>query len=363
MTTLRVLTSDHVLRGVGLKDMSGDGFILGLTMPTMANSGVPSGEVLTPYDPTGLVRTVNIDTPGATFENMDFGNVRVVVRTSGVTFRKCRWIVTDNRTTAPMISTNSASAYGVIVEQCTIQNLDQMGYNFNAIEGHDVTVTRCKITGTCDGIRASLGGNVKIRGNFIGYLGWWGTYSGGPALNSGFQTHSDCIQTNWPGGLEVIGNSLWGYASETVGTGTPNSGTDTGNTSGWYTQSAANARRAEALGSVMTTAAKSADGVSHGVGGILCCLMVTYAQGPTAPNITATDNWFAGGSTQVNGLAENVTSPLGTFLRNRHYNDSAFTVAGKAIGYRVRADLTATIPTSGKDANVYMDGSGIVPRI
>jgi hypothetical protein len=363
MATLRVMTAGNILRGVGLPDMSGDGFILGLTKPTMANSGVPAGTTLTTYDPTGLVRTINVDTPGTTFDSVDFGNVRVVVRTTGVTFRKCRWIITDNRTTSPMISTNSTSALNVLVEQCTIDNRDQMGYNFNGIEGHDVLVFRCKITGTCDGIRASLGGNVKIRGNFIGFMGWWGTYSGGPALNSEFQTHSDCIQTNWPNGLEVIGNSLWAYASETVGTGTPGSGTDTGNTSGWYTQAAAEARRAEALGSVMTTASKSADGVSHGVGGVLCCLMVTYAQGPTAPNITATDNWFAGGSVQVNGLADNIDSPLGTFLRNRHYNDSANTVAGKAIGYRVRADLTATIPTTGPDVNVYMDGSGVVPRI
>lgn len=362
MTTLRVLTAEGKLRGVGLEDLPGDGFMLGTTMPTMLNSGVPGGTALTKYEKTGLVRSIFVDTPGAMYENIDFGNVRVVVRTSGVVFRRCQWTITDNRTIEPVISTNSQSAADVLVDQCTIENQDQMGWKHNAIEGHDVTVFRCKITGTCDGVRPNLGGNVKIRGSFIGYLGWWGTYAGGPVLNTGYQTHSDCIQTTYAG-VEVVGNTLLSYASETVGTGTPGSGKDSGTPDSWYTQSAAMARREEALGSVMTGLAKSADGVTHGVGGVLSCLMCNVATGSTEMNLVVTDNWFGGGSVQVNGLADNLTGNLGTFQRNRHFNDSANTVAGNAIGYRIKAGLAATIPTSGPDVNTYMDGAGVVPRI
>lgn len=362
MTTLRVKVADGSLRGVGLQDIPAGGFLLGITMPTKANSGVPTGTVLTTYDSTGLVRTINIDTAGTTYQNVDFGNVRVVVRAANVTFRQCKWTITDNRTNQPAISTNSQSVLNCLIEQCTIDNRDQMGWQFNAIEGHDMTVFRCKITGTCDGIRPNLGGNVKVRGNFIGELGWWGTYSGGPTLNTEFQTHSDCIQTTY-GGVEIVGNTLLAYASETVGTGTPGSGTDAGNPDSWYTQAAAEARRTEALGSVMTVASKSADGISHGVGGVLSVLMCNMATGSSVLNLVVTDNWMAGGDVQVNGLASNLTGNLGTFLRNRHFNDSASTVAGKAIGYRLAAVLTATIPTTGPDVNTYMDGSGVVPRI
>src|SRR6218665_2864309 len=77
-----------------------DVFTLGTTMPTKANSGVPAGTVLTPYDPTGTLRTFNAGTANATYTNIDFGNVKVVVRAANVSFVRCRWTITDSTTTA-----------------------------------------------------------------------------------------------------------------------------------------------------------------------------------------------------------------------------------------------------------------------
>lgn len=358
MSALRVKLPGGTFRGVGLPDWAPDQFELGVTEPTPTNVGVPVGVSLAPYDADITTpRTVTVAVDGALFDGIDFGNVRMDVRSYNVTFRNCRWQVTSNPTTTPMVRLDQAPfAANCLVEKCTIENTDQMGYQFNAIQGHDVVVSQCKITGTVDGVRPNIGGNVHVLGCFIGYLGWWGTESGKPALNSGNQTHSDCIQTTY-GGVRIVGNSLWAYPSTVVGTGTPGNGTDAGNPSGWYTQAQSDARRAALMPSD-STPAQSADGVSHELGGILTPLMCNVASGPTNLNLTVTDNWFAGGQVHVNGLATNLTTSLGTFQRNRHYNDALNKAGGKSMAYRLSTGLGATIPTTGADINYYMDGSG-----
>lgn len=366
MTQFRTNVAPGVLRGIGLDDIGAAVFTLGETMPTLLNSGVPTGTILTPYDADiTTARTITVTVPGTVFEDIDFGNIRVDVRAANVTFRRCRWIVTQNRTTTPMVRTDQIVAGGnCVVEFCTIDNRDQNGYQFNAVQGHDVTVYRSKILGTVDGIRPNLGGNVRIWGNFIGFLGWWGTETGKPTLNSGFQTHSDCIQTTFAG-VSIIGNSLWGYPSTIVGTGTPGNGTDSGNPDGWYTQSQSNTRRA-ALITTWTDATKSADGVSHQVNTYITPLMCNVATGSTALNLTVTDNWIAGGGLQVNALATNLTAPLGTFHRNRHYNDAGTRSGGNGVGYRLRYGLddeistSGRLPLSGDDRNTYVDSGATV---
>ena len=357
MTTLRVATAPGIFDGVGLDPIGEGVFTLGYTMPTIENSGVPAGTTLTPYDSDIVTpRTIQVTSP-TVFDRVDFGNVRVDVRSPGVVFDTCRWVVTANRSQTAMVRLDQASPGGdTLISQCTIINEDQLGYQYNAIQGHDFTAYRCLIMGTVDGVRPNLGGNVKVHGCFIGYLGWWGTEDGKPSLNSGYQSHSDCIQTTY-GGVEIIGNSLWAYPSMTVGTGTPGSGTDTGTPDGWYTQAEAEARRAASQAG-WTDGAQSADGESHWYGGIVNPLMCNRATGPFALNLLVTDNWFAGGQVHVNGLNDNLESPLGTFKRNRHFNDAQYKAAGKSFAYRLKAGLEADIPTIGDDMNYYLDGSG-----
>ncbi len=342
-------------------------FIDGETMPTLLNSGVAPEELLDPYaaDIT-TPRTIIVTTAGTVFENVDFGNIRVDVRAANVVFRNCRWIVTNNRTTTPMIGTDLIVAGGkCLVERCTIDNRDQLGYQYNAIQGHDITVYRCKILGTVDGIRPNRGGNVRILCNFIGYLGWWGTFTGGPALNSGLQTHSDCIQTTYAG-VVIEGNTLVAYPSTIVGTGTPGSGSDTGTPGAWYTQAAAEARRAQAFTKTIS-GSLTWDGLAHESGGILTPLMCNVATGPTSLDLVVRKNWWAGGQLHVNALATNLTTSVGTFEGNRHYNDTFYTVAGRAIGYRLRTDtayptLDAVIPQVAPNYNTWVDTGGVVAK-
>lgn len=340
---------------------SADNFTLRETMPTRSNSGVPAGTVLSAYDPTGTIRTINIDTPNTTFTDVDFGNVKVAVRASNVSFIRCRWTITDSTSTASIIYTLAGSVFNCVISQCDLVNVDQDA-SINAIQGHDMTVYRCKIQGTTDGINPTAGGNVKIHGNYISDLAWFASNTVGVWHGSDVQSHSDCIQTMYAG-AEIVGNFLGAYPSLVVGTGTPNSGNNTGNASSEYTQAQAEARRAALMGSSWTIASRTYDGVSRENGGVICSLMCNVAAGSTALNITVEDNWFGGGTTGVNALATNLTSPLGSFRRNKFFADQRGQSGGRPLGFYVRSGLTATIPESGSDRNMWIDTNETVVRV
>lgn len=349
-----------VFQGAGLEPPP-DPFILRQTMPTKSNAGVPSGTILTDYDPSGTMRTVDVTTAGTVFTDTNFGNVKVVVKAANVSFIRCRWTITDSVSTAAVIYALHGNVSKCVISQCDIISTDQKA-NINAVQGHNMTVYRCKIQGTTDGINPTSGGNVKIHGNYISDLAWLAAESGGIVHPSDVQTHSDCIQIFY-NGAEIIGNFLGAYPSVVVGTGTPGSGTDTGNPTGWYTQAQAEARRAQLLGSSWTNPVKSYDGISHENGGDVTGMMCNVAAGSTALNLIVEDNWFGGGNVGVNGLATNLTDPLGAFRRNRFFADMKTQHAGRPVGFYIRTSLAATIPTSGADRNVWMDDDTTVARV
>jgi hypothetical protein len=337
-----------------------DSFLVGATMPTKANAGVPSGTTLTPYDVTGTLRTIDVTTPNTTFTNIDFGNVKVVVKAANVSFIRCKWTITDSVSGAAIIFTVHSAVSNCLISQCTLVSTDQKG-SFNAVQGHDMTVHRCLVQGTTDGVDPTGGVNVKIHGSYISDLSWMAADTVGVVHSSDVQSHNDCIQIFY-GNIEIIGNFLGAYPSTIVGTGTPGSGTDTGNPTGWYTQAQAEARRAQLLGSYYTNAAKSYDGISHENGGTITGLMCNVAAGPTALNLVVTDNWFGGGVVGVNGLATNLTDPLGSFQRNKFFADMRGQYIGRPNGIYIRTGLVADIPTSGVNANTWMDDASIVVR-
>lgn len=351
--------ADGILRGIGLDDIGTAVFTLGETMPTPDNTGVPDTAALTPWE--GTENPLVIDQP-TMFDSIDFGNTCVIVKSSGVTFQNCNWRITDAADNQAIIIADSGAVSGLTLNQCSFVCVDQRGFNLLAIRGHDFTAYRCKVMGTVDGVRPNLGGNWRLHGCFIGFLGWYAADTTGVVQPHDVQSHSDCVQTTYGGG-EIIGCTLLAYPSTVVGTGTPGSGSDTGNPTSWYTQAQAEARRAELMGSVWTDAQKSYGGVSRAVGGVITCLMCNRATGPTALNLTVLRNWFGGGGVQVNALASNLTSPLGVFHGNRHFDDSAYQAAGRAMGYRLASGLTADIPQSGPDVNTFMDDGATVPVI
>lgn len=363
MTELRTLVAPGLLRGIGLADIGASVFTLRSTFPNDDNTGVPYGTLLDPYDPSGTLRTVTITTP-TTFTNMDFGNVMFICQ-APTSFRRCRWYITDSGTATnrAIVNFDSTAANGSLVEQCDMINVDQKGYNINAaIRGRGFTAFRNKIRGTMDGIRPNLGGGWKIWGNSIWFLGWWAAPSNNLVQPNDVQTHSDGIQTTYGGG-EIIGNSVLAYPSTIVGTGTPGSGTDTGYPGTFYTQAQANARRAELIGVTWSDPAKSYGGIARENGGDTTPLMLNVASGPTAMDLVVEDNWFGGGPVHVNGLATNLTDPLGAFRRNKHFDDTKNKIGGRAIGYRMHAGLNPTIPQSGSDRNTYVADGVTVAKV
>ena len=365
--TLRVLTeSGTIWRGIGLNDAGENVFTLGQTMPTAENTGVEVGQPLVNHALYATPGEVIFDTAGQVIEGINFGTRRVRVRAANVTIRNCRFVITglEDDGEYAVINANNAAVSGLKIEHCDIINTYQGGHKLLGVWGHNFDLYRCKILGTVDGVRPNIAGNWSIRGCFISELGWWAAPSNGIVHGSDVQSHSDCIQTTFGGG-SIVGSSLFAYPSLVVGTGTPTSGSDAGNSSpsGWYTQAQAIARRAELMGSSWTMASKSYGGVSRENGGVITPLMLNISTGSTAPSVTVTDSWFAGGTLQVNALAANLTSPVGVFMRNRHFDDSRYTVAGRAMGYRFRNGLTGTVPQSGANRNVFMNDGATVPLI
>lgn len=336
-----------------------DPFVFRTTMPDYTNTGVPSGTTLTTFDPGNTQRLLIISTAGTTYENVNFGNVKIAVRAANVTFRKCRWNITDadiTGTTA-IISAINAAVTSLRIEQCDIINADNNGYLLTGIQGHHFTAYRNKILGCMDGIAPSGGAGWKIHGNFIAEMGWFADDVGGNVHTSDVQSHADCIQvmTGAADG-EIIGNHLEGHPSTTIGTGTPNSGSDTGWPESWYTQAQGEARRAQLLLG-RTPLGKSWDGLVHEVSNGLTPLMINRSP------VKVEDNWIGGGGIAVNARDTNLVSPLGSFYRNKFWADMMNSTAGRPLGLSIRTNLTADIPSSGANRNTWIDDGTTVARV
>lgn len=340
-----------------------DNFTLRTTMPDYTNTGVPPGSTLTTYDPSNTVRQLVLNTPNVTYDLVNFGNVRLTVQAANVTIKRCRFYLTDVSapTTSATIMAVSGSVSNLVVEQCDIINADNDGNLLTALQGHHFTAYRNKILGHMDGIAPTGGGGWKIHGNLITENGWWASPVGGEYHPSDVQSHTDNIQTMYGQG-EIIGNSLFAYASETVGTGTPNSGTNSGWSNSFYTQSGAEARRAELLEQSLTPVGKSWDGLQHGNGGTITPLMINRAVGPTDMALIIEDNWIGGGGVGINADATNYTN-VGRIYRNKFYADMRFQSGGRPQGALIYTPTTADMPTTVPNKNTWLDNGATVLRV
>lgn len=338
--------------------LGGGGFILGVTMPTKANTG-HSG-ALTTYAGTGAGGTLTISTAGATYTDVLFLNTSVAVNAANVTLNNCHILMTTS--TAGGVIAYSDNCVNLTLNDCTIENRCQTN-TATGWAGHDTTLNRCQIIGWQDAVgpfvsAANVGGEIRtaFRGCYFSELAWFYNPTSGVVHPSDTQTHNDVIQHQGGWGLEVQGCSLFAYYSTAVGTGTPGSGSDAGTSGAVYTQAAGVTARAARPGATMTNPAKSVDGATHEVGGSLSAIMCNTPRGNN-PRMNVTNNWFAGGGVQVNARDTALTGSLGTFTGNRHFNDTAFTLSGRSIGYSILTAVTATI-----SGNTWADDNATVGR-
>lgn len=298
----------RTLRGVGVPDLvTGDGFTLGETKPTIANTGsrIPREE-LTVYTGDLIVTTA-----GATISGL-LVKGRILVRAWNVTIEDCIVeLVEDSTAVANMIDTSHSGARYTTVRFTEVSAADAPTYWINGIGPKSITVERCYVHDVVDAFSVhDLSGNndpIILKGNFVDLL-FYITPTPGQSDN---RTHNDGVQSQGgPSLVHIEGNHIRGYES-------PNS---TGGGS---------------------------DGGTPGYA--YACVMLNTNPTRFASAVYIVANWFDGGGDSINGRGTDggvITIIRNRFSRNRQYFP---------ITANITLGSTWVIPTSGANVNVWGD--------
>ena len=341
--------------------------VIGTYEPGPSTTGVIHGTGLTPQ-----FGNVTLNTPGATFENIDlFG--RVTVSAANVTMRNCR--VRGNSTVpsdgSSLINATSAACSNLLVEDCSITP-DFPHWNWDsAVAGHDYTLRRCDIWGTTDGLNVyntnavnPYNSNVVIEGNYIHDLGWWTGATTNVVHPSDTETHNDCIQQMGGRGTIIRGNSLRAYFARNYGhwrvVGDPRVEP--------YTTVALNSLADGGPFQAIPDRASGTEATGRYNWDDLAAIMVNNNVGDSN-DIVITDNWMYGGNYTLNagGVAQSGALNFGTVLRNKFSRDQGAQSSGgnNTITIQLGSGWTGWV-TSGvgtPDANRYFDGAEVNFRI
>ena len=154
--------------------------------PYAGNTGVVPGTVLTQYNGDLVVTTA-----GAVIQNLDIrGNVNV--RASNVTIRNC---LIRGAQVAPtsgsfaLIMQYSNNITNLVVQDCTLVAQSPNEWT-TGIQGTNMTIQRCDISNTVDGIDVMGVGNVLVDSCYIHD----GSYFTPSTTHTDNQTHDDGIQ-------------------------------------------------------------------------------------------------------------------------------------------------------------------------
>ena len=300
-----------------------DGFVVGTTRPVWRGSGDAANNVGCLL---GVARsTVESVTQaeGAVHANLTITG-KVNISAANQTFFNCRFTYASTGSATGGLAQNSTTAdYPVTFERCEFEP-SSCWDRYNGYYGHHVTMLRCAITRTVDGLGLynPTGGPVAavVRGCWIGHLAWYdddyfvdptGTTfpSGRPNGHSdGSGTHNDGLQQGSGQNVEVTGCFFQGARYNALNPGnitldpdgltysvaagngiTPLSDTDP--TYGYPQQSNIHLGKADAYGPVTNIAFcrnwiwNAGHGISLQIGG---------SQGGTALVATVEDNIFGG---------------------------------------------------------------------
>lgn len=192
-----------------------DGFVLGETMPTPDNTGVPAGTVL--EDVTG---DVTVSTDDTVYVGKRFHG-KVTVRANLVRFYRCEFLggtpSSDLKVqTCGLDANHGGTKVATLMSECTfVPTVKQV--NITGIIGSNVTTHRCKIMdGWTDALNwqttttGTAPGSCHSLGDYLSPMGYpedptqprfTGDTVGGPS-------HSDCIQIANGRGHTVFGSHL-----------------------------------------------------------------------------------------------------------------------------------------------------------
>lgn len=357
-------------------------FVSGVTMPFYIpasdfsgakNVGNLAGVTLTPYLGTTAGGGALVQLAAGTYNNVDFGDRRLDPR-GVVTLNNCRITLTTSNFGATSIGAvvqrlNGTDPGLLTMNDCEIHCRAQR--IMNGFIGRNAVFNRCVVTGCVDGIDTSTAGSAPqtagtvVKDCWIGDMSWWYYTATGVVHPSDTQTHNDGGQVADTLGYDVDNTFFGIWPSEFVGTGTPNCGSDSGNSfvaSYISTQATMNGWRAAFLNRVTRadqsfagTARKTSTGGSWA--GVMC----------NRSNINLTHCYFSGGTVHINAVDVNLGNPNTNISvkRSTFWNDMSaghsLTTTAKGTAIYILAGRTYDIPTTGVDRNLWFDGTTVTP--
>jgi hypothetical protein len=358
-------------------------FVPGVTMPFYVpmldfsgpkNVGNLPGVTLTPYLGTTAGGGALTQLPAGTYNNVDFGDRRLDPR-GVVTLNNCRVTLTTSDFGATSITAviqrlNGSDPGLFTMNDCEIHCRAQR--IMNGFLGRNAVFNRTVVTGCVDGLDTSTAGSAPQTAGtvandcWIGDHSWWYYTATGVVHPSDTQSHNDGAQVADTLGVTYNNVFFATWPSEFVGTGTPNSGSDAGNTfaaSYIATQSVMAGWRASFLNR-LTRADQSFAGVARktSTGGSWAGVMCNRS------NITIDHCWFSGGTVQVNAVDPNLLTPntsvsvkRSTFWNDMSAGHTIPTSTAKGTAIYTLAGRTYDIPTTGADRNLWFDGETVIP--
>lgn len=274
--------------------------------------------------------TINTDpfiitTAGQTVQDSII-NGRVTVRAANVTLKNC-WIrgpVTPANDGQGIVDCAEALVSNCLITDCLISPQTPSWW-LDGIRGWKFTARRNIVEAVTDGMgfnapttqATAVDLQILCEGNWIRDMAkWWP----GDRATTADGTHNDGIQIHGNTGITIRGNRFDGRINQTIG--------DTG---GFQTLN----------GGQVTTSQQ------------VTSLVMLSTIGNPVSNILIEDNWFYGATAAINGRGIE-TGNIGTIQRNKF---------DRAAAVQVTIDPTPTVtyPTSGVNANTYLDNGAVVP--
>jgi hypothetical protein len=184
---------------------------------------------LTPYS-----GDITLTTPNQTISGLQISG-RIINKTYGCVIQSCYIMGNASgtySTDTALVDCNSSTSGTLVVQDCLLQP-QAYSYYLDGIIGHDYTIQRCEILNTCDGCGGystfSQNSNCYIYANYIHDLS--GFLNDPEQKNNGVApgpSHNDCCQMQGNSNWAIVGNTMYGYVSQTVADG-PNWNTGTSN--------------------------------------------------------------------------------------------------------------------------------------
>jgi hypothetical protein len=351
---------------------------------TQDNVGVLSGVAR----PNVFSSDITINTDDTVYSNATF-NCRVKIQAARARFYNCLFAgnASPPASNTNLVECTHANCVDAYFEDCSVipgtpSKRWQIG-----IAGHDYILNRVYIDGSVDGLNIFKSGvgsgyqtNVQAIQCEFGNLGYWTASATNDVHPSDRITHNDAIQHMGGGGTLIRGCTVKGYyrrqyahwqssnyPTEPYAPITLNSLADGGP---WFGIPDRNIKVPGSGGTLANGRYNTSYSSTSGQAGSLASLMIGDDVGYSF-DLRVYGNWFYGGEFCINGGGN--ANPgggvsLGQFYRNKFARDMGNQGSGgdpMTLNCQGGGWSAATVdaPTSGANANVYMDtGLPILPR-